>query len=114
MSPQNILIGQIIVVFMTIILSTWYATQWVAYQFEYDAYLGNGVIRLGQHTVYAPWNLFKWWYEFDAYAPNIFSKGGKISAGGGFLGILFAVIGSVIRGRSAKAPKYIWIIAMGD
>ena len=49
------------------------------------------------------WNLFKWWYQFDAYAPHTFSQGGKISAGGGFLGILFAVIGSVLRGRSAKA-----------
>ena len=42
MSPQNILIGQVIVVFTTIILTTWYATQWVALQFDYDAYLGTG------------------------------------------------------------------------
>ena len=103
MSPQNILIGQIIVVFTTIILTTWYATQWVAYQFDYDAYLGTGFANFGNHKIYAPWNLFKWWYQFDAYAPHIFSRGGQISAGGGLLGILFAVIGSVLRGRSAKA-----------
>ena len=103
MSPQNILIGQIIVVFTTIILTTWYATQWVAFQFDYDAYLGTGFVDIGNHKVYAPWNLFKWWYQFDAYAPHIFSRGGQISAGGGLLGILFAVIGSVLRGRSAKA-----------
>jgi len=103
MSPQNILIGQIIVVFTTIILTTWYATQWVAYQFDYDAYLGTGFANLGNHKIYPPWNLFKWWYQFDAYAPHIFSRGGQISAGGGLLGILFAVIGSVLRGRSAKA-----------
>ena len=103
MSPQNILIGQIIVVFTTIILTTWYATQWVAFQFDYDAYLGTGFADIGNHKIYAPWNLFKWWYQFDAYAPHIFSRGGQISAGGGLLGILFAVIGSVLRGRSAKA-----------
>ncbi len=103
MSPQNILIGQIIVVFTTIILTTWYATQWVAFQFDYDAYLGTGFAKLGNHKIYAPWNLFKWWYQFDAYAPSIFSRGGQISAGGGMLGIVFAVIGSVLRGRSAKA-----------
>ena len=40
MSPQSILIGQIVLVFTTIILTTWYATQWVALQFDYDAYLG--------------------------------------------------------------------------
>ena len=62
MSPQNILIGQIIVVFTAIILTTWYATQWVAYQFDYSAYLGTGFANLGNHKIYAPWNLFKWWY----------------------------------------------------
>ena len=103
MSPQSILIGQIIVVFTTIILTTWYATQWVALQFDYDAYLGTGFANLGNHKIYAPWNLFKWWYQFDAYAPHIFSRGGQISAGGGLLGIIFAVIGSVLRGRSAIA-----------
>ncbi|MGB0907505.1 MAG: conjugal transfer protein TraG [Maricaulaceae bacterium] len=103
MSPQNILIGQIIVVFTTIILTTWYATQWVALQFDYDAYLGTGFAELGNHKIYAPWSLFKWWYQFDAYAPHIFSRGGQIAAGGGLLGIIFAVIGSVLRGRSAKA-----------
>ena len=102
MSPQNILLGQIFVVFTTIILTTWYATQWTALQFDYDAYLGTGFAKFGNHKIYAPWNLFKWWYQFDAYAPNIFSRGGQISAGGGVLGICFAVIGSVLRGRSSK------------
>jgi len=103
MSPQNILIRQILVVFTTIILTTWYATQWVALQFDYDIYLGTGFAELGNHKIYAPWSLFKWWYQFDAYAPHIFSRGGQIAAGGGLLGIIFAVIGSVLRGRSAKA-----------
>ena len=102
MSPQSILIGQIIVVFTTIIFTTWYATQWVALQFDYDAYLGTGLFSVGDHTVYSPWSLFPWWYQFDAYAPDIFAKGGQIAAGGGFVGTIFAVIGSVARGRSAK------------
>lgn len=103
MSPQSILIGQIIVVFTTIILTTWYATQWVAFQFDYDAYLGTGFAAFGKHEIYAPWKLFQWWYQFDAYAPHIFAKGGVISAGGGFVGIIFAVIGSVWRGRASKS-----------
>jgi len=102
MSPQSILIGQIIVVLTTIIVTTWYATQWVALQFDYDAYLGTGLFSVGDHTVYLPWSLFPWWYQFDAYAPDIFAMGGQIAAGGGFVGTLFAVIGSVLRGRSAK------------
>ena len=103
MSPQSILIGQIIIVFTTIILTTWYATQWVAFQFDYDAYLGTGFANLGNHKIYAPWSLFVWWYQFDAYAPHIFAKGGQIAAGGGFIGVLFAITGSVYRGRSAKS-----------
>jgi len=99
MSPQSILIGQIIIVFTTIILTTWYATQWVALQFDYDAYLGTPWFALGDHSVYFPWKHFQWWYSFDAYAPHIFAKGGQISGAGGFLGILFAIIGSVLRGR---------------
>lgn len=102
MSPQSILIGQIIVVFTTIILTTWYATQWIAFQFDYDAYLGAGLFSIGEHTIYSPWMLFPWWYQFDAYAPEIFAKGGRMAAYGGFIGILFAVMGSVARGRSAK------------
>lgn len=102
MSPQSILIGQIIIVFTTIILTTWYATQWAALQFDYDAYLGTGLFSIGQHRVYAPWKLFPWWYQFDAYAPHIFNKAGQIAAGGGFVGTLFAVIGSVWRGRQQR------------
>ncbi|MEL6996554.1 MAG: hypothetical protein AAGK67_18190 [Pseudomonadota bacterium] len=40
MSPQSILIGQIILVFTTVICGVWFATQWVAYQLVYDPYLG--------------------------------------------------------------------------
>ena len=102
MSPQSILIGQIVLVFTTIILTTWYATQWVALQFDYDAYLGAPWFTVSDYKIYFPWRLFEWWYSFDAYAPNVFSKGGQIAAGGGFLGTLFAVVGSVWRGRQAK------------
>ena len=102
MSPQSILIGQIVLVFTTIILTTWYATQWVALQFDYDAYLGAPWFTVSDYKIYLPWRLFEWWYSFDAYAPSVFSKGGQIAAGGGFLGTLFAVAGSVWRGRQAK------------
>ena len=85
MSPQSILIGQIVLVFTTIIVTTWYATQWVALQFDYDAYLGTPWFTVSRHKIYFPWRLFEWWYSFDAYAPGIFSKGGQIAAGGGLV-----------------------------
>jgi len=81
MSPHSILtqgagfaLGQIIVVFATIIFTTWYATQWVALQFGYDAYLGDPWFVAGQHKIYLPWQLFAWWYQFDAYAPDVFAR----------------------------------------
>ena len=53
MSPQSILtqgvgfaLGQIVLVFTTILLTTWYATQWVALQFDYDAYLGTPLVHV--------------------------------------------------------------------
>ncbi len=99
MSPQNILVGQIIVVFMTIGMTTWYATQNVASALAYDPYLGAPWFVVGDHNVYKPWQLFIWWYAFEPYAPEVFAKGGRIAAGGGFIGAIFAVIGSVLRGR---------------
>ena len=102
MSPQSILLGQILVVFTTIIFGVWFATQWTAAQFAYDAYLGPAWFTLGETPIYYPWRLFEWWYAFDAYAPHVFAKGGQIAAGSGFLGCVFAVGGSVWRGRQAK------------
>jgi len=99
MSPQSILIGQIIVVFTTIILTTWYATQWVAGALAFDPYLGDPWFILGNYKIYFPHQLFIWWYSFEAYAPDVFARGGKIAAMGGFIGTIFAVIGSVLRGR---------------
>lgn len=41
MSPQSILFAQIFVVFATIIIGVWAATQWVAAQLGYRANLGT-------------------------------------------------------------------------
>ena len=97
MSPQSILIGQVIIVFVTIIFGVWFATQWTAAQFAYDAYLGAPWFLIGDQPIYYPWRLFERWYAFDAYAPEVFSKGGQIAAGSGFLGCAFAIVGSVWR-----------------
>ena len=99
MSPGSILVGQIIVVLTTIILTTWYATQCVAGALAFDPYLGAPWFTVADYKVYQPHQLFIWWYSFEAYAPDIFAKGGKIAATGGFIGTIFAIIGSVLRGR---------------
>ncbi|MEM7569751.1 MAG: conjugal transfer protein TraG [Pseudomonadota bacterium] len=93
---------QIIIVLATIACGVWMSTQWVAAQFDHNAYLGPRWFALGDTPIYYPWRLFEWWYAFDAYAPGVFSKGGLIAAGSGFIGAFFAAIGSVWRGRMAK------------
>lgn len=101
MSPQSILIGQIIIVLSTIVCGVWFSTQWVAAQLSYDTHLGPAWFYAGNRPIYYPWRLFEWWYAFDAYAPQVFAKGGFIAGGSGFLGALVAAIGSVWRGRQA-------------
>lgn len=79
MSPQSILLGQIIVVFATILLTTWYATQWVAAALAFDPYLGSPWFVIAEYKIYAPHKLFIWWYSFEAYALQVFERGGKVA-----------------------------------
>ena len=99
MSPSKILIGQFLIVLSIIVLTLWGATQWVAHELGYQAALGRPWFVLDGQPVYRPWRLFQWWYAYEAYAPEVFAKGGAISASGGLLGILAAVVGSVWRSR---------------
>ena len=102
MTPTKILIGQAAVVFAIVILMLWAATQWAAYQLGYQSRLGSPWFSLVGTPIYRPWDLFWWWYAYEAYAPAIFNRAGLIAAGGGLLGTLAAIIGSVWRARQAK------------
>lgn len=102
MSATKILWGQITVVFLIVIATTWAATQYVAWQLGFQAQLGTPWFILAGVPVYYPPTLFWWWYFFDAYAPEIFNKGGIIAASGGFIAIAVAIGMSVWRAREAK------------
>ena len=99
MSPSKILIGQFLIVLSIIVLTMWGATQWVAHELGYQAGLGQPWFLWDDWPVYRPWRLFQWWYAYEAYAPEVFARGGAIAASGGLLGILAAVLGSVWRSR---------------
>ncbi|QSR22082.1 conjugal transfer protein TraG [Hyphomonas sp. KY3] len=99
MSPSKILIGQFLIVLSIIVLTMWGATQWVAHALGYQAGLGQPWFLWDDWPVYRPWRLFQWWYAYEAYAPEVFARGGAIAASGGLLGILAAVAGSVWRSR---------------
>lgn len=99
MTPTKFLIGQIFVVFAVVIATTWAATQWAAHMLGYQNGLGPEWFTLGGVPVYYPHRLYNWWYAYDAYAPEVFAKAGSLAAGGGFFGIIIAVVGSLWRAR---------------
>ena len=102
MSATKILWGQITIVFLIILATTWGATQYVAWSLGYQAQLGPPWFVLFGMPVYYPPALFWWWYFYEAYAPPIFATGGIIAASGGFIAIAVAIGMSVWRAREAK------------
>ncbi|MDH6234833.1 type IV secretion system protein VirD4 [Mesorhizobium soli] len=102
MSATKILWGQIAVVFLIVIATTWAATQYVAWKLGFQSQLGTPWFVLAGVPVYYPPTIFWWWYFYDAYAPEIFTKGGIIAASGGFIAIAVAIGMSVWRAREAK------------
>ena len=102
MSATKILWGQILVVSLIVLATTWTATQWTAWQLGFQPQLGRPWFELFGWPVYHPLAFFWWWYFYDAYAPPIFAQGAYIAASGGFIAIAVAIGMSVWRAREAK------------
>ena len=102
MSATKILWGQIVTVFLIVLVTTWTATQYVAWELGFQAQLGSPWFRVGGWPVYYPPAIFWWWYFYEAYAPGIFATGGMIAASGGFTAIAVAIGMSVWRAREAR------------
>ncbi|MEF3365633.1 conjugal transfer protein TraG [Methylocystis sp. 9N] len=102
MSATKILWGQILVVSLIVLATTWAATQWTAWQLGFQPQLGRPWFELFGWPIYHPPAFFWWWYFYDAYAPHVFVKGAYIAASGGFIAIAVAVGMSVWRAREAK------------
>jgi type IV secretion system protein VirD4 len=102
MSATKILWGQILTVFLIVLVTVWAATQWTAWRLGFQAQLGPPWFEAGGLPVYHPPALFWWWYFYDAYAADIFLEGGLIAVSGGFLSIIVAIGMSVWRAREVK------------
>ena len=102
MTAAKILWGQILAVTFIILTSVWAATQWTASALGFQAELGQPWFSLWDHPVYRPYDLFWWWFSYDAYAPQVFDTGGLIAASGGFAAIMVAIAMSVWRGRETR------------
>jgi len=102
MTPTKILIGQAIVVILIIVAAMAAATEFVAISFGFDRALGKPWFLAGETPVYYPWRLFEWWFAYEAYAPDVFMRGGAIAASGGMLGAAAAIAGSLWRARQNR------------
>jgi type IV secretion system protein VirD4 len=102
MTAGKILIGQMLLVLAIVVLGTWTATEWTAWQLGFQRRLGAPWFRLQGLPVYYPWRLFEWWFVYEAYAPRVFVTGGLIAGGSGLFGALSAILGSVWRARQSR------------
>lgn len=100
--PTGVMFGQIAIVLGITLGGIWAATQWTAVALGHQAALGPPWFDLFGTPIYHPWRLFKWWYFFDAYAPDVFLRGGIIAASSGLLATGAAIAMAVWRSRLAK------------
>src|SRR5258708_6178940 len=91
-SATKILWGQITVVVLIVLATTWAATQWTAWRLGFQPQLGQPWFQIVPGMpVYLPLAFFWWWYAYDAYAPRIFLEGASIAASGGLLSLVVAI-----------------------
>lgn len=102
MSATKILWGQILAVFVIVLVTTWGATEYVAWKLGFQAQLGPAWFTVLGWPFYYPPAFYWWWYFYDAYAPSIFVEGAFIAVSGGFISIAVAIGMSVWRAREAK------------
>ncbi|OJX78576.1 conjugal transfer protein TraG [Magnetospirillum sp. 64-120] len=102
MSATKILWGQIVVVLLIMLATTWGATEWTAWRLGFQPQLGAPWFTVLGWPVYHPPIFFWWWFVYDAYAPDIFAEGGLIAASGGILSVALAIAMSVWRAREAR------------
>ena len=101
-SATKILWGQIIIVSIVALIFVWAATQWVAFRLGFQPQLGAPLTALFGLPIYRPWQVFTWWYWYDAYAPRVFMEGAAIAGAGGIAAIAVAILLSVLRAREAS------------
>ena len=102
MSATKILWGQVLLVGAVVLAFLWAATEWTAWQLDFQAQLGPPWFDIFGWPFYRPPAFFWWWFTYDAYAHDIFVDGGFIAATGGIAAIVVAVMMSVWRAREAK------------
>jgi type IV secretion system protein VirD4 len=86
MTPTKLLVGQMLVVFAIVIVGVWFVTEWCAAELGFPPQRGSPWFVLLGVPVCCPWQLFAWWFWYDASAPAVFNKAGAIAAPSGVAG----------------------------
>jgi len=102
MTPTKLLIGQILIVLAITLAGVWTATQWAAAMLGHQPALGSAWFSIFGMPVYRPWQLFAWWYHYEAYAPAVFDRAGLLAGASGFVGCAAAIAGSLWRARQSR------------
>src|SRR5260370_22737672 len=102
MNATKILWSQILLVSLVVLAFVWTATELTAWRLGFQPQLGTPWFELFGWPVYQPLAFFRWWFSFDAYAPDIFEEGGYIAAAGGIAAIAVATTMSVLRAPQAR------------
>ncbi|WP_395443817.1 conjugal transfer protein TraG [Caulobacter sp. UC70_42] len=103
MTGTKILWGQILLVGALALGGIWLATQWTAWQLDYQPRLGPPWFEIGDQPIYPPPAFFVWWFIYEAYAPAVFLRGAFLAAGGSLAGVAAAIALSIWRAREAKS-----------
>lgn len=102
MNTSTTLFWHVTLVLLTVILGVAVACQVTAAALGYSPRLGTPWFIFNDTPIYQPYRFFGWWFSYEAYAPEVFKRGGLIAAGSGFAAIFVAITGSIIRARGAK------------
>lgn len=72
MPATKIFWGQIIIVSLIVLTTTWAATKWTALRLGFQSQLGEPWFELLGWPIYYPPAFFWWWYAYDAYGLKSF------------------------------------------
>ncbi|MCC5053907.1 IncP-type conjugal transfer protein TraG [Xanthomonas campestris pv. campestris] len=94
--------GPIVACLTCIFLGVWAAGQYVAYALAYQPQLGAPWFQIAGHGIYAPWSYFPWLWDYNAYAPDIFTRAIYIVAASAVLGFVVMVAVAIYRTRAQE------------
>lgn len=106
MNPYSSKSARIALAGVIVVGGLWVATQWAAVALAPLIPLGRPWMQVLGASVYPPWQLFAWWFAYEARAPQVFATAGLIAIGGGLFAALVSTVVSLADGRSTRLTTH--------